>query len=191
MSPQWFGRSFRNLVRWCQMGLLTAPTVKTFEFQKSNMADGRCFENRQIAMSLQPFDQFWWNLTRWRILVPDSGLTVKTSNFWKSKMAAVAILKIIEIAISPQNFQNLVWWCKMALATTPTVKKLNFKNPTWRTAAILKTVKPTYICNRLTGFDEIWHNDAYWSPAPDVKFNFLVFDNLLWQSPYIKNRKAA
>jgi len=26
------------------------------------MADGRHFENRQIAISLQPFDQFWWNL---------------------------------------------------------------------------------------------------------------------------------
>ena len=81
MSPQRFGRSLRNLVRWCQIGLLTAPTVKKFEFQKSNMADGRHFENCQIAIALQPFDQFWWNLTRWCILVPDSGLTVKTSNF--------------------------------------------------------------------------------------------------------------
>jgi len=48
----------------------------------------------------------------------------------------------------------------MALATAPTVKKLNFKNPRWRTAAILKTVKPPYLCNRLTDFDEIWQKDA-------------------------------
>jgi len=27
-------------------------------------------------------------------------------------------------------------------------------NPTWRTAAILKTVKSPYLCNRLTDFDE-------------------------------------
>ena len=39
-------RSLRNLVRWCKMGLLTAPAVKKFEFHKSKMADGRHFENR-------------------------------------------------------------------------------------------------------------------------------------------------
>ena len=29
-----------------KMGLLTAPTIKKFEFQKSKMADGRHFEKR-------------------------------------------------------------------------------------------------------------------------------------------------
>jgi len=29
----------------------------------------------------------------------------------------------------------------------------------WRTAAILKTVKSPYLCNRLTDFDEIWQDD--------------------------------
>jgi len=29
-----------------KIGLLTAPTVKKFEFHKSKMADGRHFENR-------------------------------------------------------------------------------------------------------------------------------------------------
>jgi len=41
------------------------------------------------------------------------------------------------------------------------------KNPIWRTAAILKTVKSPYLCSRLTDFDEIWHSDACW--AVDVK----------------------
>ena len=44
--PQRFDRSLRNLVRWCKMGLLTAPTVKKFQFHKSKMADGRHFQNR-------------------------------------------------------------------------------------------------------------------------------------------------
>jgi len=44
--PQRFDRSLRNLVCWCKMGLLTAPTVKTFDFHKSKIADGRHFENR-------------------------------------------------------------------------------------------------------------------------------------------------
>jgi len=30
------------------------------------------------------------------------------------------------------------------------LKKLNFKNQRWRTAAILKTVKSPYLCNRVT-----------------------------------------
>jgi len=38
------------------MGLLTAPTVKKFEFRKSNMADGRHFKNRYVILSEQPFD---------------------------------------------------------------------------------------------------------------------------------------
>jgi len=37
------------------------------------------------------------------------------------------------------------------------LKILNFQNPRWRTAAILKTVKSPYLRNRLTDFDEIWH----------------------------------
>ena len=32
------------------MGLLTAPTVKKFEFHKSKMADGRHFKNRYIII---------------------------------------------------------------------------------------------------------------------------------------------
>jgi len=44
--PQRFDPSLRNLVRWCKVGLLTALTVKKFEFHKSKMADGRHFENR-------------------------------------------------------------------------------------------------------------------------------------------------
>jgi len=56
--PQRFDRSLRNLVRWCKMGLLTAPTVKQFEFHKSKMADSRHFENRYITISLQPFYRF-------------------------------------------------------------------------------------------------------------------------------------
>ena len=44
--PQRFDRSLRNLVGWCNMGLLTAPTVKNFEFYKFKMADGRHLRNR-------------------------------------------------------------------------------------------------------------------------------------------------
>jgi len=91
-------------------------------------------------------------------------------------MAAAAILKITKIAKSPQQFyqslRNLVRWCKMGILTA--------KNPRWQTPAIMKTVKSPYL-QPFTDFDYIWHGDACWSPAPDVKFKFLIFDNLIWQ----------
>ena len=37
---------------------LNRHSIKTFEFQKSKMADGRYFENRKFAISVQPFDRF-------------------------------------------------------------------------------------------------------------------------------------
>jgi len=81
-------------------------------------------------------------------------------------MAAVVILKTTQIAISQQGIdrcsQNLARLCKIGLLSAQTVKKLNFQNPRWRTAYIVKTVKSPYLRNRLTDFDEIWQGDADW-----------------------------
>jgi len=46
ISPQRFDRFLRNFGTLMQLRLLTAPTVKNFEFHKSKMADGRHFKNR-------------------------------------------------------------------------------------------------------------------------------------------------
>jgi len=56
--------------------------------------------------------------------------------------------------------------------TAQTIKKFEFPNPRWRTAAILKTVKSPYLCNRLTDFDEIWQDDAHWPPRADRPLKF-------------------
>jgi len=45
----------------------------------------------------------------------------------------------------------------MNLLNDLTIKKFEFQNPRWRTAAILKTVKAQYFHNCSTDFDEIWH----------------------------------
>jgi len=44
-----------------------------FKFRQFKMADGRCLENHQIAISQRKFVRFWWNLvhdstfgTRWQ-----------------------------------------------------------------------------------------------------------------------------
>ena len=54
-------------------------------------------------------------------------------------------------------------------------------SPRLRRAAIFKTVKLPYLCDRLTDFDEIRHGDACWCPAHVVKFKFLIFDNIVRQ----------
>jgi len=62
-------------------------------------------------------------------------------------------------------------------------EKLNFTNPRWRTAAILKTVKLPYLYNRLSDFDEIWHGDAHWPTTADRPLKFPIFENPRWQRP--------
>ena len=62
-------------------------------------------------------------------------------------------------------------------------KKLNFQNPRWRTAAILKTVKSPYLRNRLADFDEIWHDGADWPFTGDRSLKFRIFQKPRWQRP--------
>jgi len=40
-----------------------------------------------------------------------------------------------------------------------------------------KTVKSPYLCNRLTDFDEIRYNDAYWPLTADRSLKFRIFEN--------------
>ena len=51
-------------------------------------------------------------------------------------------------------------------------------NQRWRTAAILKTVKSPYVRNRLTDFDEIWHDGAHWPPTADRLLKFRIFKKI-------------
>jgi len=85
--PQRFDRSSRNLVRWCKMGLLTAPTVKKFEFHKSKMVDGCHFKNRYIILSQQPFHWFLLNLAQWCMLVHRAWRKFQIFNFRQSYTA--------------------------------------------------------------------------------------------------------
>ena len=39
-----------------------------------------------------------------------------------------------------------------------------------------KTVKSLYLCNRLTDFDEICHDDAYWPPTVEIPLKFRIFE---------------
>jgi len=47
---------------------------------------------------------------------------------------------------------------------------------------MLKKVK-SYLCNRLTDFDEIWHDDAHWPPTAERSLKFRIFENSRWRQP--------
>jgi len=46
-----------------------------------------------------------------------------------------------------------------------------------------KTVKSPYLCSRLTDFDEIWYDDAYWPPTAERRLKFRIFKNSRWRQP--------
>jgi len=46
-----------------------------------------------------------------------------------------------------------------------------------------KNVKSLYLCSRLTGFDEIWPDDAYWPLTTDQSLKFRIFENPRWRRP--------
>jgi len=70
--PQRFDQSLRNLIRWCKMGLLTAPTVKNFEFHKSFTNPRRwtatilkTVKSPYVCNRLTDFDEIWHGHAYW------------------------------------------------------------------------------------------------------------------------------
>jgi len=63
-----------------------------------------------------------------------------------------------------------IWYIDAKWVSLPLqpLKNLNFKNPGWRTAAILKTVKSPYLCNRLVDFNEIWNVTPIGGPTVKI-----------------------
>jgi len=53
------------------------------------------------------------------------------------------------------------------------------------------TVKSPYLCNRLTDFDEIWYNDAYWTLTAHLPLKCRIFENPRWRRPtFEKSQKS-
>jgi len=92
-------------------------------------------------------------------LAPDRGHTVKISNLKKQDGGGRHLEKSTKlIAISQPGIDRSSR--RVSQARRP-LKNLNFQNPRWRTADIVKTVKSPYLRNRLTDFDEIWQGDTH------------------------------
>jgi len=66
------------------------------------------------------------------------------------------------------------------------VLKMCPTNPKWQTAAILKIFeKLSYLRNRLTDFDEIWHSDSSGASTPGRLLKFTEFEILKWRTAAI------
>ena len=139
-----------------------------------------------LSNRLTDFDEIWHADADW----PTTGDRSLKFSIFQKKMAAVVIFKNhTNPDITTRNQQgidrssrNLAWLCKMCLLSAQIVNKLNFQNPRWRTAAIVKTVKPPYLRNCLTDFDEIWYGDWHWPRTWDRPLKFWIFENPRWQN---------
>jgi len=151
--------SLQNLIRWCKMAFLTAPTVKAFEFQKSKHGGHPPFWiplNRHI---LTDFDEIWhsdahWPLTavrplKFRIFENPRCRRPPSWKSQKSRYLRNGLTDLYEIW-----YRDAKWGCKPP-------RPLNIWISQIRTATILKTVKLQYFCKCSSVFDEIWHGDAY------------------------------
>ena len=67
-----------------------------------------------------------------------------------------------------------------------------FKNPRWRTAAILKNENRPYLRIGWTDLCEIWYDDAHLASEPDRKLKFPTFKHQDGgRPPFCKNGKSA
>jgi len=79
----------------------------------------------------------------------------------------------------------------MGLLTAPTVKSYEFHKSKMADGRHFKTVKSPYLCNLLTDFHEIWHDDAYSPPTAERPLKFRIFENSRWwQPPSGKSQKS-
>ena len=70
---------------------------------------------------------------------------------------------------------------QIVIACGPNMRPTNLR---WQIAAFLKkTVKWPYLCNRLTYFDEICCDDAYWLLSGHWPLKFRIFENPRWRRP--------
>ena len=140
-------------------------------------------KSRYLLNSMTDLYEIWHADADWP---PTWDRSLKFSIFHKTRWRRSLSSKATQIAISQQGIdrssRNLASLCKMCLFSAQTVKKMNFQNPRWRTAAIVKTVKSPYLRNRLTDFDKIWHGGAYWSRTWDRPLKFRIFENPRWRN---------
>ena len=113
------------------------------------------------------FDQVWYTTAD---IEPNDSHVTKNWIFQNSRWRRPAtILKIAFLAIT---HRPIVWFQRNFLRGSRTAcrqgldkKTAIFKNPRWRTAAILKIVKLPYLSEKSSDFDEIWYTTSDIEPG--------------------------
>jgi len=140
ISPKTF---WPTLTKFCMMTHISPSELQELKFLKIQDGGWPPVWKKFNVIPPQPFDQFWRNLA-WRYIL---GLAMwwTTNNLknWKFKMADSGILKNCDI--SKTVWPILTKCCMMTHISPPELTSCSkhqiFKNPRWRTAAILKIVK--------------------------------------------------
>ena len=73
----------------------------------------------------------------------------------------------------------------MGLLTALTVKKFEFHKSKIADGRHFENDKSPYLCSRVTDFDEIWRDDAYWPPTAERPLKFRIFENSRWRTAAI------
>ena len=81
------------------------------------------------------------------------------------------------------SLRNLASLCKMGLLTVLTVKKFDFPKSKMADGRHFekKNVKLSYLSNRWTDFDKIWHGEASLPATKDRPLKFGIFQKTRWR----------
>jgi len=71
----------------------------------------------------------------------------------------------------------------MGLFTAPAVKKIRISKIHDSGGRHFENSKSPYLCNRLTDFDKIWHDDVHGFLVADRSLKFRIFENPTWRQP--------
>jgi len=93
-----------------------------------------------LCNRLTEFDEIWYSDACWPLTMD---LPLNYQNFEKPYGGR------------HKNRDISAKWRKMGFSSAAIVKIFYFRNPRWRTAAILKTITSSHLCNLLTEFDKI------------------------------------
>ena len=129
------------------------------------------------------------HVPRWRRTQQKRWLTLL---FWR-KRRLLASARWVSLADKCSLCRFLLARAHLKFFTAPTVKKSNCKNPSWRTAAIVKTLNRHISETVCRTYDEIWHGDAYWTLTVDWPVKFKIFENKIEDGGgrHLENHKIA
>ena len=109
-----------------------------------------------------------------------TAVSAKLLKSYFSRWPMAAILDFCQLRLMPTLLRG----------TPPPVSFIEDKNTKKRTFALLghgsapdDQTKSPYLCNHLTDFDEVWHDDAHSLPTGDRPLKFQIFENSRWRRP--------